>query len=65
MEPNFIIVQGANPLSYLWRAFPELRNEFDDGDSEAYYIYARLANHLASHRDVHVGHGRIILTSRQ
>jgi hypothetical protein len=50
MEPNFIIVEGADPLSYLWRAFPELRTELDNGDSETYCIYARFADHLASHR---------------
>jgi hypothetical protein len=51
MEPNFIIVPGADPLSILWQAFPELRNELDDGDSESYYIYERFADHLSSHRD--------------
>jgi hypothetical protein len=50
-EPNFIIVPGADPLSHLWRAFPELRNKLDDGDSEPYYIYDRFADYLASHRD--------------
>jgi hypothetical protein len=50
-EPNFIIVPGADPLSYLWRAFPELRNELNDGDSESYYIYDRFADYLALHRD--------------
>jgi hypothetical protein len=50
-EPNFIIVRGVAPLSYLWRSFPELRNELDDGDSEPYYIYDRFAAYLASHRN--------------
>ena len=52
-EPNFIIVPGADPLSYLWRAFPELQNELDDGDSESYYIYDRFADYLELHRDDH------------
>ena len=30
---------------------PGTRNELDDGDSEAYYIYARYVDHLTSHRD--------------
>jgi hypothetical protein len=51
MEPNFIIVPGADPLSHLWRAFPELRNELDDGDSAAYYVCDRFADYLFSHRD--------------
>jgi hypothetical protein len=51
MEPNFIIVQGADPLSYLWRAFPDLQAELDDGDSEAYIIYSQFADYLASHRN--------------
>jgi hypothetical protein len=50
VEPNFIIVQGADPLSYLWRAFPELQAELDDGDSEAYIVYSQFADYLASHR---------------
>jgi hypothetical protein len=51
MEPNFVIVHGADPLSCLWRAFPELRADLDDGDSEAYYIYDRFADYISSHRD--------------
>ena len=47
----FIIVRGADPLSYFSGAFLELRSELDDGDSEPYGIYARFADHLASHRD--------------
>ena len=38
MEPNFILAPGSDPLSALWGAFPELRDEWDDGDSESYYI---------------------------
>jgi len=52
-EPNFIIIPGAEPLSYLWRAFPELQNELDDGGSEPYYIYDRFAEYLQLHRDDH------------
>jgi len=33
VEPNFIIINGADPLNYFWRAFPELQAEIDDGDS--------------------------------
>ena len=51
MEPNFILVPGSHPLTALWSAFPELRNELDDGDAEPYYIYDRFAGHLVSHRD--------------
>ena len=50
-KPNFIIVPGADPLSHLWRAFPELRTELDDGGSETYRIYDRFAEYLASHLD--------------
>jgi hypothetical protein len=52
MEPNFIILPGSSPesaLAALWSAFPELRKELDDGDSEAYYIYGLFADYLASH----------------
>jgi hypothetical protein len=51
MEPNFVIVPRPNPLSKLWEAFPELRSELDDGDSEPYYTYARFADHIALHPD--------------
>ena len=51
MEPNFVLVPDADPLSYLWRAFPDLQSELDDGDSECYYIYARFADLLASNHD--------------
>jgi hypothetical protein len=49
MEPNFIIIPCADPLSLLWKAFPELRSELDDGDSGPYYIYGRFADRLSSH----------------
>ena len=45
------MVPGSNPLTALWSAFPELRNELDEGGAEPYYIYDRLADHLISHRD--------------
>lgn len=51
MEPNFILVPNSDPLAVLWSAFPELREELDDGDSGSYYIYERFADHLVSHRD--------------
>jgi len=51
MEPNFILVPGSNPLTALWSAFPELRNELDEDDAEPYYLYDRFADHLVSHRD--------------
>jgi len=51
MEPNLILVPSSDPLAALWSAFPELRDELDDGDSESYYIYERFADHLVSHRD--------------
>jgi hypothetical protein len=51
MDANFILVPDSDPLSILWRAFPELRDELDDGDSESYYIYERFADHLAARRD--------------
>lgn len=51
MEPNVILVPESDPLTALWTAFPELRNELDEGDSEPYYVYDRFAGHLVSHRD--------------
>jgi hypothetical protein len=51
IEPDFVIVPRPNPLSKLWEAFPELRSELDDGDSEPYNPYARFADHIASHAD--------------
>lgn len=47
MEPNFVIVPKVDPLTILWRAFPELRIELDDEDCGAYYAYDRLADLLA------------------
>jgi hypothetical protein len=38
-------------LVALRTAFPELRDELDDHDSESYYIYDRFAHYLVSHRD--------------
>lgn len=35
----------------MWSAFPDLRNELDEGDAEPYYIYDRFVDHLVSHRD--------------
>ena len=53
-EPNFVLVSGVDPVALLWDAFPELREELDGGDSEPYYLYARLADILISRPDNHL-----------
>jgi hypothetical protein len=50
VDPNFIIVPEADPLEHLWRAFPDLRPELDEGEP-AYYTYARFADHLRARHD--------------
>jgi hypothetical protein len=50
MEPNFILVPSLDPLTPLWRTFPELRDVLDV-DGGPYYVYAQFASYLTSDRE--------------
>src|SRR5262245_46147346 len=52
MEPNLIIVKSPDPIVILMQSFLELDDlQQDDEHDDAYYVYGRFGEHLASHVD--------------
>ena len=47
---DFVLVPKPDPTEVLWRHFPELKAQLDDGDSPPYYLFGTLSRHLADNR---------------
>jgi hypothetical protein len=47
-DTNFVIIPAPDPAVVLWDSFPELREQLEETDMGAYYLYDRFAEHLIS-----------------
>ena len=50
---NFVLIPKPDPTEVLWRHFPELKAQFDDGDSTPYCLYGAFSVHLTNNRGDH------------